>query len=251
MIDFFASATIALIVIMTLVLFLSNQRQASILKRMRLIMEDWFDAQMRDRRKIYKEKIRMPDVLVWLGSQVGLSIVEQGRLLVEPPAAEFLTAEGDRLVISPLPKGKLRNELRRAEGKRRKVAKLVQPLLGYHPFNIKVLERSNKTVHEWYEVEIETALEKLGIHWGDLKNLYFYVIPQEPEKVVAPLVSFDLHSTRIWFKKQLKSISDWFGQRQTNQPSAKTSIQHSKSKAKPKTKKKTATTNVKKSGIEA
>ncbi len=75
MIDFFASATIALIIIMTLVLFISNQRQAGILKQMRMVMEDWYDAQMRDRRKTFKEKINMPDPLVWLGNQVNLTLL--------------------------------------------------------------------------------------------------------------------------------------------------------------------------------
>lgn len=249
MIDFFASATIALIIIMTLVLFISNQRQAGILKQMRMVMEDWYDAQMRDRRKTFKEKINMPDPLIWLGNQVNLTVVDQARRLVNPPAAEFLTAEGERLVISPLSKRKLRTGLRNAEGKHRKVAKLVQPLLGYHPGKIDVVERSNQTVHEWYEVEIETALEKLNISWGEVKNLYFYVIPQEPERGEAPLISLDLHSIRSWFEQQFKKIVGWFTQRQTNQPSGK--VQNSKANAKPKQKNKAATTNVKKTGSEA
>jgi hypothetical protein len=249
MIDFFASATIALIIIMTLVLFLSNQRQAGILKQMRLVMEDWYSAQMRDRRKTFKEKINMPDPLVWLGNQVNLTVVDQARRLVNPPAAEFLTAEGDRLVISPLPKRKLRSGLRIAEGKRRKVAKLVQPLLGYHSGKIDIIERSNHTVHEWYEVEIETALEKLNLNWGDVQSLYFYVIPQEPEKSKAPFISLDMHSTSIWFKQQLKTISGWFGQRPADQLMG--SHQNGNNQSKPKSKKKAATTNVKKSGSEA
>ena len=249
MIDFFASATIALIVIMTLVLFLSNQRQAGILKQMRMVMEDWYEAQMRDRRKTFKEKINMPDPFVWLGSQVNLTVVDQARRLVNPPAAEFLTGEGERLVISPLAKGKLRTGLRNAEGKHRKVAKLVQPLLGYHPGKIDVIERSNHTVHEWYEVEIETALEKLNINWGEVKNLYFYVIPQEPEKGEAPLISLDLHSVRSWFDQQFQKTTSWFNQRRESQPSVK--VQKSKTKAKPKQKSKAATTNVEKSGSEA
>lgn len=256
MIDFFASATIALIVIMTLVLFISNQRQARILKQMRLVMEDWYEAQMRDRRKTYKEKISMPDALQWLGSQVNLNVIEQARNLDNPPAVEYFTAEGARLVISTLPKRKLRGGLRNAEGKRRKVAKLVQPLLGYHPAQIEVTERSNETVHEWYEVEIETALEKLGIPWGKVKSLYFYVIPQEPEKVKAPWVSLDLGSTKQWFSLQIEKIVHWFKQRPMNQsvsvnerPNKQKQLK--KTTAKPAAKRKAATNNAKKSGSEA
>jgi len=203
MIDFFASTTIALIIIMTLVVFLSNQRQAQILKQMRVVVEDWYKAQMRDRRETFKDKIHMPDVLEWVGSQVNLTVVDQGRKLNEPPAVEFLTAEGARLVVSPLKKFNLRGELRAIEGKRRKVSKLVQPLLGYHPGRVKALERSNQTVHEWYEVEIETAANQLGVNWGNTKALYFYVIPQDATKERSPLVSFDFDLLRQKVKKMM------------------------------------------------
>jgi hypothetical protein len=203
MIDFFASTTIALIVIMTLVVFFSNQRQASILKQMREVVEDWYKAQMRDRRESFKAKIHMPDVMEWVGSQVNLTVVDQGRKLDEPPAVEFLTAEGARIVISPLKKFNLRGELRAIEGKRRKVSKLVQPLLGYHPGRVKAIERSNQTVHEWYEVEIETAANQLGVNWGNAKALYFYVIPQDATKERSPMVSFDFDLLRQTVKNMM------------------------------------------------
>jgi len=205
MIDFFASTTIALIVIMTLVVFLSNQRQARILKQMREVVEDWYEAQMRDRRESFRSKITMPDVHQWVGSQVNLTVIEQGRKLENPPAVEFLTAEGARLVVSPLKKFSLRGELRAIEGKRRKVSKLVQPLLGYHPGRVKAIERSNQTAHEWYEVEIETAAEKLSMNWGRVKALYFYVIPQEVAKERSPWFSLDMELLKQNIKKALPS----------------------------------------------
>lgn len=212
MIDFLASTTIALIVIMTLVIFISNQRQARILKQMRLVMEDWYQAQMRDRRDTYKERISMPDVLKWIGNQVNLTVVEQGRRLANPAAIEFLTIEGVRIVVSPLAKGKLNSDLKTIEGKRRKVAKLVEPLLGYHPRKVKTFERSNKTVHEWFEVEIETAIQKLELNWVNVSTLFFYIIPQEPEKQTAPLVSIDLKNLKNGFDKGKSKISGWFKQ---------------------------------------
>ena len=214
MIDFFASITIALIVIMTVVIFLSNQRQAHILKQMRFVIEDWYQAQMRDRREAFKKEINMPDVLKWVGGQVNLTVVEQNRKLENPPALEFLTTEGVRLVVSPLPNRKLRSAARKIESKRRKVAKLVEPLLGSRPGKVQVVERSNHTVHEWYEVEIETALEKLDAAWGDLDALYFYMIPVQPSEQHVPLISFELgqvkkiYSNAIsWLKQRVAKVS--------------------------------------------
>lgn len=214
MIDFFASITIALIVVMTIVLFLSNLRQAQILKQMRFVIEDWYQAQMRDRRETFKKQIKMPEVFQWLGQQVNLTIVEQNRKLENPPALEFLTKEGVRLVVSPLPKHKLRSAIRKIEGKRRKVAKLVEPLLGSQPRNAQVVERSNKTVHEWYEVEIETALEKLGVTWMCVDTLFFYMIPIQPVRAHEPLISLELENVKAlvsgiitWFKQQFAKVS--------------------------------------------
>ena len=209
MIDFFASITIALIIIMTVVIFLSNQRQAHILKQMRFVIEDWYQAQMRDRREAFKKEINIQDVLKWIGSQVNLTVVEQGRKLENPQALEFLTVEGVRLIVSPLSSRKLRSAVRKIESKRRKVANLVEPLLGSNPRRAQVVERSNRTVHEWFEVEIETALEKLGVTWGRLDALYFYMIPVQPAEQHIPLISFEFGQ----LKKIYTNVIDWLKQR--------------------------------------
>ncbi len=211
MIDFFASTTIALIVIMTIVIFMSNQRQAQILKQMRLVMDDWYQAQMRDRRKAFKKEIKMPDVMKWVGSQVNLKVIEQGRKLENPPAVEFFTKEGVMVVVSPWKNRKLRKAARKIEAKRRKVAKLMQPLLGSKPRKVQVVERSNDTVHEWFEVEIETAAKKLGVTWGQIDALYFYMIPVQPAQQRLPIVSLDLSNLNL--KKIYTDVVAWFKQR--------------------------------------
>ena len=214
MIDFFASITVALIVVMTIVIFLSNMRQAQILKQMRFVFEDWYAAQMRDRRDAFRKEIKMPDVNQWIGSQVNLDVIEQNRKLDNPPAVEFLTTEGVRLVVSPMPSRKLRSAVHNLDSKRRKVAKLVEPLLGSKPRKVQVVERSNKTVHEWYEVEIEMAVKKLGVNWVGINALYFYMIPLTTAKEQMPLVSFDLgkfreyyHEALAWFKQRIAKVS--------------------------------------------
>ena len=213
MIDFFASLTVALIIVMTVVIFISNQRQAGIMKQMRLVLEDWYQAQMRDRRETYRKEIKMPDGLQWVGSQVNLTVVEMGRKLENPQAVEFLTAEGVRLIVSPLTKTQLRRAARKIESKRGKVAKLVEPLLGSQPGRMQVVERSDQTVHEWYEVEIEVAAQKLGVNWIGVKALYFYMIPTQVSEEKVPLISFDLENLKGMIKKSFDSAVEWFKQR--------------------------------------
>ncbi len=172
---------------------------------------------MRDRREAFKKEIKMPDVLEWIGKQVNLTVIEQGRKLENPPALEFLTAEGVRLVISPLSYRKLRWAVRKIEGKTKKVAKLVEPLFGTRPGKVQVVERSNRTVHEWYEVEIETAAQKLNVVWLKLDRLYFYMIPNQPVKQGIPLVSFDLGSLKNFLRKWSAELVAWFKQRMAKQ----------------------------------
>ena len=213
MIDFFASITIALIVVMTVVIFLSNQRQAHIMKQMRFVLEDWYQSQMRDRREAYRKEIHMPDALQWLGSQVNLKIVDQGRRFENPPALELIAGEGVRLVVSPLSNRKLRAAVRKIESKTRKVSKLVEPLLGSQPSKVQVVERSNATVHEWYEVEIETAGKMLGLNWMGLKALYFYMIPVQTNKEQIPLISFDLGNLKLQIRSFFANAVNWLKQR--------------------------------------
>jgi hypothetical protein len=213
MIDFFASITIALIVVMTVVIFLSNQRQAHIMKQMRFVLEDWYESQMRDRREAYRKELHMPDALQWLGRQVNLNVVEVGRRFENPPALELMTSEGVRLVVSPLPNHQLRSAVRKIESKTRKVSKLVEPLLGSQPARVQVVERSNETVHEWYEVEIETAAKLLGLNWRGLKAVYFYMIPVQTNDEHIPLISFDLGNLKLQVRSVIATVIDWLKHR--------------------------------------
>jgi len=213
MIDFFASITIALIVVMTIVIFLSNQRQAVIMKQMRFVLEDWYESQMRDRREAYRKELIMPDALCWMGSQVNLNVVEIGRRFENPPAVELMTSEGIRLVVSPLPNRKLRTEVHKIESKTRKVSKLIEPLLGSKHSKVQVVERSNATVHEWFEVEIDTAVKLLGLNWNDLDALYFYMIPVQTNEEHIPLISFDLSNLGMQISEVFTSVLDWLKQR--------------------------------------
>ena len=213
MIDFFASITIALIVVMTVVILISNYRQAQVLKQMRVVMEDWYAAKMRDRRETFRKNFNVKDGLEWLGNQVQLTVIEQGRKLENPRAVEYFTQEGPRLVISPLEKRKLRSALRSSEGKRRKVAKLVQPLLGHRQRKVQVIFRSTRTAHEWYDLEIEAAMKKLDIHWGELKGLNFYLIPQVAEQGQVNVIVQKFEEALDWTRTKLQESASWVKQK--------------------------------------
>ena len=99
--------------------------------------------------------------------------------------------------------------LRNIEGKQHKVSKLVEPLLGYKPSRVKVIRRNNETVHEWYEVEVETALRKMNLDWNFQDELNFYLIPVQAEKEKKPLISLDFQQIRLWVKESFSRITSW------------------------------------------
>lgn len=212
MIDFFASATIALIVVMTIVIYFSNWQQAHTLKKMRTVLESWYQAKMRDRRESFRRKFIVVEGMTWLSEQADLHVIEKGRELENIRAVEFFTTDGVRLVVSPLGRRKLKTELRASEGRRRKVANLVEPMLGYRPRKVQVLERSNKTVHEWFDLEIKAELAELNLNWGDLDCLYFYVVPRVPEVKRFPRVQIVLEKILHWIRGKAKESIVWFKQ---------------------------------------
>jgi len=209
MIDFFASLTVGLIIVMTLVILYSNHRQARALNEMKKVVEDWVESQMRDRREEHHARTKIAEPLKWFGGQVNLVLTDVQRKMEEPPALEFLAEQGMRLVVSPLPPSRLREGLRVIESRKRKLKKLVEPLLGYSRRNVKVIERNTTNVGEWFDLEAEAAAKALQVKWPACTRLWFYVIsPRRAER--EPLISLDMSSQKKWIKERKAKVTAWF-----------------------------------------
>ncbi len=209
MIDFFASLTVGLIIVMTLVILYSNHRQARALNEMKKVVQGWVESQMRDRREERHARTKIEDPLQWFGGQVNLVLTDVQRKMEEPPALEFLAGQGMRLVVSPLSPGRLREGLKVTESRQRKLKKLVEPLLGYSKRNVKVIERNATNVGEWFDLEAEAAANALQAKWPACTRLWFYVIsPRNAER--EPLISLDLSNPKKWIKDRKAKVTTWF-----------------------------------------
>lgn len=209
MIDFFASLTVGLIIVMTLVILYSNHRQARALYEMKKVVQNWVDSQLRDRREDRHFRTKIEDPLKWFGGQVNLVLTDVQRKMEEPPALEFLAEKGMRLVVSPLPPSQLRAGLRATESRKRKIKKLVEPLLGYSRRNVKVIERNTSNVGEWFDLEAEAAAKALQQKWQGCTRLWFYVIsPRSAERM--PFISLDLNNQLNWIKQRKAKVTAWF-----------------------------------------
>lgn len=209
MIDFFASLTVGLIVVMTIVILYSNQRQAHALNEMKNIVEGWVESQMRDRREARLNKTKIDDPIKWFGKYAGLKLSDVQRKLEKPPVLEFLAEEGKRLVVSPLEPSQLRKELRSIESKKKNIRKLVEPLLGKKWKKVEVTEKNPSVCGEWFDIEAEAATDALQVKWRTCDRLWFYVIsPRIEEK--EPLISFDFSRHRKWIDEQKEKVVKWF-----------------------------------------
>lgn len=207
MIDFFASLTVGLIVVMTLVIFFSNLRQARELSQMKNVMQGWVDAQLRDRRAKHGAAISISDPLQWFGQQVNLVLTDLQRSLDEPPVLEFLAEHGVRLVVSPLPDPFLRSALREIQMKGKKLTKLMEPLLGTRRRDVRVMERNQATSGEWFDLEAKAAVKACRVDWPDCSHLWFYIITPRPQ--TAFLVRVDWVDFKNWFVEQKRKVRTW------------------------------------------
>ena len=209
MIDFFASLTVGLIIVMTLVILYSNHRQAQALNEMKKVVQGWVESQMRDRREERNARTKIEDPLKWFGGQVNLVLTDVQRKMEEPPALEFLAGQGIRLVVSPLSPSRLREGLKVTESRKRKFKKLVEPLLGYSRRNVKVFERNTTNESEWFDLEAEAAAKALQAKWPACTRLWFYVIsPRNVEQ--EPFISLELSSPKKWIKERKAKVTTWF-----------------------------------------
>lgn len=209
MIDFFASITVASIAVMTIVILISNYRQAQILGQVREVLEEWYQSHMRDRLEKHENEIVIEEPLDWFGHQVGLKLLQLNQVLTEPTALEFLTAQGSRLVVSNVRPTEFKRKLRSKRVVRGKASRLMEPLLGRRPRKVRIIHKSPENSGEWFNIKGEAALRALNLDWGDIWELWFYIVPVET-KQAAKKFSVDLSRVRLWFILKKEAIGKWF-----------------------------------------
>lgn len=182
--DLWAVATLAAVLMLGAILTLYNSRQASALREMEQVLNDWYLMQVAEKREKERLAVRVDDPLTWLGQQVNLTLTGVERQQEAAQAVSFLTdnANATRLVVSPLSPDRLKRILKPLEARNGKVANLVDPLLGRNPGKVRVEERSILNAGEWFDLEAGQVGKALGVNWGEPKRLYFYHVPLAEKK---------------------------------------------------------------------
>ncbi len=185
-------STVFLIFLLTVILAVYNQRQASALRGMERLAQDFVAMQIRDRRARHIEGLSdRIDPLEWLARQVSaeldapVTISEVMRVARDVQALELRASNGQRVIVSTLPKADiLRFDRRlRASGASQNATERVaafaaRPLLGRSRWGwgVQTIERVMSQTHEFFDVEADAVAERLGVKWDMPSRLWFYVV---------------------------------------------------------------------------
>ncbi len=178
MTDTISLVTLLAVLMLGLILWLYNSRQADALRTMSRTVEDMHLLQLKNRRDARKKEPMTLSALQWLEKQVGtgLSLTEVIGVSHSPLWANLRAGSDGRVVVSPLELSDLRKALKVSEPKRSRLSNAFEPLLGDAPRNLSVIERSLRD-EEWFDLEAEQIGKAMGLDWGEVSRLWFYIIP--------------------------------------------------------------------------
>ena len=181
-----------LVFFLTIILAVYNQRQASALRGMERLVQDFVAMQIRDRRTRHIDGLAdRIDPLDWLARQASseldtpLIISDVMRAVQDIQAVELRASDGLRVIVSTLPKSDVMRFDRRlrAAGIKKNAAERVasfasRPLLGKSRWGwgVQTIERIMSQANEFFDIEADAVSERLGLKWGKPSRLYFYVV---------------------------------------------------------------------------
>ena len=181
-----------LVFFLTIILAVYNQRQASALRGMERLVQDFVAMQIRDRRTRHIDGLaERIDPLEWLAHQASseldtpITISEVIRVVHEIQAVELRATSGLRVIASTSPRSDVMRFDRRlrAAGIKKNAAERVasfaaRPLLGRSRWGwgVQVIERIMSQANEFFDIEADAVSERLGLKWEKPSRLYFYVV---------------------------------------------------------------------------
>ena len=185
-------SVVLLLFLLTVILTVYNHRQASALRGVERLVEDFVAMQIRDRRTKHIEGLaERINPFEWLSTQVNaemekpIRITEVARIVPEVNAVELRTENGVRVIASTSTKSEIMRFDRRvrANGKKKSAKDRVanfasHPLLNKSRWGwgVTTIERVMSQVGEFFDLEASAVAERIGVKWDNPSRLWFYVV---------------------------------------------------------------------------
>ena len=185
-------STVFLVFLLTVILAVYNQRQASALRGVERLVQDFVAMQIRDRRTRHIEGLSdRIDPLEWIARQVSseldtpLTISEVMRVVPDIQAVELRASSGQRVIVSTSPKSdvmrfdrRLRTAGRKKSAAERVASFAARPLLGKSRWGwgVQTVERVMSQANEFFDIEAGAVAERIGVKWDKPSRLWFYVV---------------------------------------------------------------------------
>ena len=173
-------AIFLVVILIALVNWLYQRRQAAALQEVNDAAQRWLEFQVKDRRAQHAADVRVLDPLDWLNTQVGaalpgVTLTEMTRVIAPARTAEFVVSGGRKLLVSTLKPGVLKAQDRslRASGGDRLADFAARPMFSSRRVQETVLSLAD---NEWLDLEAGIAGEQFGVDWGQPDRLYLYLV---------------------------------------------------------------------------
>ena len=173
---------LAAALVMLIWMAIQASRQSQALANVYRLFEDWSMQISKDRREIRKSAIQIDDPVRWFSQLAGMEIVQIIRKFDSPAAVDLMTADRARLVVSSLKPSDLKsalgaNRFKLIELFKRDKRLSVEPLLGRWEWRVRIFNRTSNNAGEFFDLEAAEVGNRLGLNWGEVNRLWFYVIP--------------------------------------------------------------------------
>ncbi len=169
-----------MITLIALISYIYQRRQAHALDEVNDAAQRWLEIQIKDRRAKRTADAQSIDPVPWLNSMStllmpGIELREVARVIQDSRAVELLTADGRKLIVTPLGLNDLkrRDRAMQASGKDRLADFAARPLLSSRRIQS---GRLTLAENEWLDIESARAGDMLGVGWGAPDRLYFHLV---------------------------------------------------------------------------
>jgi hypothetical protein len=179
--------TLILIGALALILSFYHHRQATSLRAIENVVQDYYAMQFRAARREYAGSLDTIDPFEWAskhvstGMDIPLSVTDVIRVVPEVQAVDLRTSGNRRVVISPYSWRELYSfdhQARHAKKGGRLASFAARPLLNNSCFGwgVKTIECVTSNTDEFFDLEAEVSGRKFGVQWNQPTRLYFHVV---------------------------------------------------------------------------